>query len=64
MFGHHYAHHQDHSQTADAVSGFRINAEVDVFPVVVSLLVTNIPTTTGNTSTSAVIRKPEAASTV
>jgi hypothetical protein len=38
-FGHHYAHHQEQSQTADAAPGFRINAEVDVFPVVVGLLV-------------------------
>jgi ATP-dependent Zn protease len=57
-FGHHYAHHQELSQTAVAASGFRINVEVDVFPA------TNKPTTAGNTSTSAFIRKPEAATAV
>jgi hypothetical protein len=31
-FGCHYAHHQGLSQTAVAASGFRTNAEVDVFP--------------------------------
>jgi hypothetical protein len=34
-FGHYYAHHQEHLQTAVAASGFRVNAEVDVFPAVV-----------------------------
>jgi ATP phosphoribosyltransferase regulatory subunit HisZ len=38
-FGQHYAHHQELFQTAVAASGFRINAEVDVFPAVVCLLV-------------------------
>jgi hypothetical protein len=38
-FGHHYAHHQEHLQTAVAASGFHMNAEVDVFPAVVGLLV-------------------------
>jgi hypothetical protein len=33
MFGHFYAHHQEPSQTAVAASGFRMNAEVDVFLV-------------------------------
>jgi hypothetical protein len=37
--GHYYAHHQEHFQTAVAASGFRINAEMDVFPAVVGLLV-------------------------
>jgi hypothetical protein len=40
-----YAHHQELFQTAVASTGFRLNAEVDVFPV-------------GNTSTSAFIREP------
>jgi hypothetical protein len=31
-FGHHYAHHQEPFQTDVAASGFRMNAEVDVFP--------------------------------
>jgi hypothetical protein len=31
-FGHHYAHHDERFQTAVAASGFRLNAEVDVFP--------------------------------
>jgi hypothetical protein len=31
-FGHYYAHHQEPFQTAVAVSDFRMNAEVDVFP--------------------------------
>jgi hypothetical protein len=31
-FGHYHAHHQKPFQTAIAVSGFRVNAEVDVFP--------------------------------
>jgi hypothetical protein len=35
MFRESYAHHQELSQTAVAASGFRINAEVDVFPAVV-----------------------------
>jgi hypothetical protein len=38
-FGHHYAHHQELSQTAVAASGFRLIAEVNVFPAVVGLLV-------------------------
>jgi hypothetical protein len=42
--------------TALAASVFRINAEEDVFPAV--------STTAGNTSTSAFIRKPEAATAV
>jgi hypothetical protein len=33
-----YAHHQELFQTAVAASGFRINAEMDVFPAVVVLL--------------------------
>jgi hypothetical protein len=37
-FGHYYAHHQELFQTVVAVSGFHINAEVDVFPAVVGLL--------------------------
>jgi hypothetical protein len=47
-----------------------MNAEVAVFPAVVGLLVvvvivaTNKPTTAGNTSTPAFIRKPEAATAV
>jgi hypothetical protein len=40
-FEHYYAHHQELFQTAVAASGFRINAEVDVFPAVVGLLVGN-----------------------
>jgi hypothetical protein len=35
-FGHYYAHHQEHLQTAVAASGFRMNAEVDVFRAVVA----------------------------
>jgi hypothetical protein len=31
-FRYYYAHHQEPFQTAFAASGFRINAEVDVFP--------------------------------
>jgi hypothetical protein len=52
-FGHYCAHHQELFQTAVAASGFRINAEVGVFPAVVGLLVgryclpTNKPTTAG-----------------
>jgi hypothetical protein len=38
-FGHYYAHHQEPFQTAVAASGFRMNAEMDVFPAVVGLLV-------------------------
>jgi hypothetical protein len=38
-FGHYYAHHQELFQTAVAASGFHMNAGVDVFPAVVSLLV-------------------------
>jgi hypothetical protein len=34
-FGHHHAHHQELFQTAAAGSGFRLNAEVNVLPVVV-----------------------------
>jgi hypothetical protein len=34
-FGYYYAHHQEPLQTAVAASGFRMNAEVDVFPAVV-----------------------------
>jgi hypothetical protein len=41
-----------------------MDAEVDVFPAVVGLLVTNKPTTAGNTSTSEFIRKPVAATAV
>jgi hypothetical protein len=37
-FGHYYAHHQEPFQTAVAAIGFRMNAEVDVFPAVVGLL--------------------------
>jgi hypothetical protein len=37
--GHYYAQHQEPFQTAVAASGFRTNAEVDVFPTVVGLLV-------------------------
>jgi hypothetical protein len=37
-FGHYYAHHQEPFQTAVASPGFRLNAEVDVFPAVVGLL--------------------------
>jgi hypothetical protein len=61
-FGHYYAHHQEPQQTAFAASGFRMNAEVDVFPAVAGLLVgrhclpTNKPTIAGNTSTSGFIR--------
>jgi hypothetical protein len=40
-FGHHYAHYQELFQTAVAASGFRLNAEVDVFPAVVGLLKTD-----------------------
>jgi hypothetical protein len=38
-FGHYYVHHQELFQTAAAAYGFRINAEVDVLPAVVGLLV-------------------------
>jgi hypothetical protein len=48
-------------QTAIAASGFRMNVEVKVFSAVVSLLVSNKPTTAENTSTPTFIRKPEAA---
>jgi hypothetical protein len=41
-FGQHHAHHQELFQTAVAASGFRTNAEVDVFPAVVGLLLTNM----------------------
>jgi hypothetical protein len=34
-FRHYYAHHQESFQTAVAATGFRMNAEVDVFPAVV-----------------------------
>jgi hypothetical protein len=51
-------------QTAFAVSGFRMNAEVEVFSAVVGLLVTNKPTTAENTPTSRFVRKPEAATAV
>jgi hypothetical protein len=37
-FGHYYAHHQEPPQTAFAASGFRVNAEVDVFPAVIDHL--------------------------
>jgi hypothetical protein len=59
-FGHFCAHHQKPFQTAVAAIGFRISAEVDVFPAVVGWK----PTTAGNTSTSSFIRKPEAATAV
>jgi hypothetical protein len=62
-FGPYYAHHQELFQTAVAASGFRMNAEVDVFSAVVQT-VTNKPTTAGNTSTSAFIWKPEAVTAV
>jgi hypothetical protein len=39
FFGHYHAHHQEPFQTAVAASGFRMNAELEVFPVVVLLLV-------------------------
>jgi hypothetical protein len=61
-FGKHYAHHQELFQTAVTDSGFRLNAEVDVFPAVVGLL--NKPTTAGNASISTFRRKPEAATAV
>ena len=48
-------------QTAVAASGFRMNVEVEVFSAMVSLLVTNKPTTAKNTSTSTFIWKPETA---
>jgi hypothetical protein len=35
MLGHHCAHQQELFQTTVAASGFRLNAEVDVFPAVV-----------------------------
>jgi hypothetical protein len=38
-FRHYYAHNQELFQTANPASGFRINAEVDVFPAMVGLLV-------------------------
>jgi hypothetical protein len=41
-FGHYYAHHQEHIQTAVAASSFCMNAEVDVFPAVVGMLVTSV----------------------
>jgi hypothetical protein len=63
-FRHYYVHHQEPFQTAVAASGFRMTAEVDVFSAVVGLLVTNKPTTAGNTTTSAFVRKPEAATAV
>jgi len=51
-------------QTVVAASGFRMNVEVEVFTAVVGLLVTNKPTTAENTSTSTLVRKPEAATAV
>jgi hypothetical protein len=30
-FGHYYAHHQEHFQTAVAASGFLVNEEMDMF---------------------------------
>jgi hypothetical protein len=39
MFRATFSHHQEHFWTAVAASGFRIKAEVDVFPAVVCLLV-------------------------
>jgi hypothetical protein len=38
-FGPCYAHHRELLQTAVTASGFRLNAEVNVFPAVVGLLV-------------------------
>jgi hypothetical protein len=39
MFRAYNSHHQELFQTAGAASGFHMNAEVDVFPAVVGLLV-------------------------
>jgi hypothetical protein len=44
-------------QTVVAASGFSMNVEVEVFSAVVSLLVTNKPTTAENTSTCTFIWK-------
>jgi hypothetical protein len=52
-YGHYYAHYQEHLQTAVAASGFRMNAEVDVFSA-----------TFGNTFNSKFLRKPEPATAV
>jgi hypothetical protein len=43
MFRVHCAHHQELFQTAVAAYGFRLNADVDVFPAVVCLLVGSQP---------------------
>jgi hypothetical protein len=51
-------------QTAVAACGYRINVKVEVFSAVVSLLVTNKPTTAENTPTSTFIWKPEVAASV